>query len=306
MKRKPIKFKLKHRHKISHRKKKNTVSIQSSHVVSDKSIKSPKTYYLYKYKITGCNSNYPRFEELAKENNIYFTTNPKKANAIYSSSSKKLTSLFTKYPSKKFIVFTHEPYWDLNRQKRINYMGKSVYIINCYTGYYTNPYFYFPKNATCLQPKNPYDPHESQKFKNKKIKTCILASYHGTLIGKTKESLCKIRNKIGMKGKDLDVTHIYGKGWPSGYSREDSREGKWKARKSDILENYYFNICFENSQIKNYVSEKLWDAIKNYNLPIYHGSHWLYKIFPKNSFLDYNEYKSPDKLYQAIKKMTYK
>lgn len=262
-------------------------------------------YYLYPYKITSCNSNYSRFKELAQSNDVIITNNPKKANAIYSSSLKKFMPIFNKYPKKRLIVFTHEPYWDLNRKKQMNYLGKKIRIINCYTGYYTNPFYYFPKNPQKLTILNPNNEEKQVKFNNTKIKSCILASYHQDLIGKTKESLCAIRNKIGMKGKDMDITHVYGKGWPRGYSRENSRGGKWKARKSDILENYYFNICFENSHIKNYVSEKFWDAIKNYNLPVYKGSKWIYKYFPKNSFIDYKDYKSHKLLLQTIKKMSY-
>ena len=62
-------------------------------------------------------------------------------------------------------------------------------------------------------------------------------------------------------------------GWPKGVSKEDSREGDWVERKKQLLDNYHFNLSFENTAAYNYMTEKIWDSIENYCLPIYYGKH---------------------------------
>ena len=320
--RKPIKFKTNYkinkRFQLNSKKKLakppnltnlTSLSISSTNQNNNQNNNQNKTLkhvFLCPYKVTTCNSNTPRFKELANTNNIKIVNNLEKADVIYSSRIKNLMTLIYKYPKKKFIVFTHEPFWDITRQKKINRMGKNITIINCYTGkMYLNNYYYFPFKHSHLKLVNHLDQEANTNYINKKKKVCILASYHGELINKTTEELCSMRNKLGMFGNKLGITDIYGQGWPKGYSQENSRSGRWRMRKKDILKNYYFNICFENSYIKYYVTEKLWDSIRCYNLPIYKGSPWIYEIFPKNSFLDYNDYSSPKELYNAITQMSY-
>ena len=251
---------------------------------------------VYKVGDKACFTNDPRFKELSK-NKIIWVKNAKDAQLIYSCFNKNLTSYRRKYPKKKYMVITHEPYWNTFRGNR----GK-VKVLNCYTHkiYYDN-LAYFSKTAQKL-----VLPIGSRvRYEGSKVKTCILASYQKVFFGRTKESLYKKRANIAMYGKDRGMVHIYGKGWPMGYSRENSRKGNWKGRKEELMWDYFFNICFENSHIKYYVTEKIWDSIKTYTLPIYYGSSWIYEIFPKNSFIDYKEFKTPEKLFQYIRKMSY-
>ncbi len=53
------------------------------------------------------------------------------------------------------------------------------------------------------------------------------------------------------------------------------------------------------------MTEKIWDSIENYCLPIYYGKHTnAYALFPENSFIDYSKFNSPLELFQFIKEMT--
>jgi hypothetical protein len=118
--------------------------------------------------------------------------------------------------------------------------------------------------------------------------------------------LVKTRSNIGIYGHKNKKIDIYGKGWPNGLSKEDSRRGEWGNRKSIILQDYNFNLCFENTVYPNYITEKIWDSVGNYCLPIYYGGvkNTIYEIFPKDSFIDYSCFESPKALFQFIDLMS--
>ena len=76
-------------------------------------------------------------------------------------------------------------------------------------------------------------------------------------------------------------------------------------RKFDILANYTFNLCLENTIAPFYCTEKIWNAITSGCLPIYYGSGTrIYDDFPQNSFLDYSALGSPDALFDKVLKMS--
>ena len=89
-----------------------------------------------------------------------------------------------------------------------------------------------------------------------------------------------------------------------GVSRGQSRYGQWSLSKYKILEGYDFNLCFENSLIPYYCSEKIWHAIHCGCLPIYYGQEAIYEDFPQDSFLDYATLGSADALFEAVSRMS--
>ena len=97
--------------------------------------------------------------------------------------------------------------------------------------------------------------------------------------------LISLRTKIALEGNKIGLMDVFGKGWPVSISKEDSRDGDWVHRKSELMKAYNFNLCFENTASFNYMTEKIWDSIENYCLPIYYGKHTnVYGLFPKHSF----------------------
>jgi hypothetical protein len=106
-------------------------------------------------------------------------------------------------------------------------------------------------------------------------------------------------------GHEKGQMHVYGKGWSDGFSIEDSRLGDWGATKKNILDMYHFNLAFENTVAPRYTTEKIWDSIENYCLPVYFGNGSdIYNIFPENSFLDYSKINSPKQLFEEIQEMS--
>ncbi len=117
--------------------------------------------------------------------------------------------------------------------------------------------------------------------------------------------LINLRSTIAMEGFKRTKVDIYGRGWPSGVIIEDSRGGQWKGPKLEILKSYNFNLCFENTIASNYITEKIWDSIAGYCLPIYYGEgNNIYELFPENSFVDYSKINNPLKLFNYISEMT--
>lgn len=117
--------------------------------------------------------------------------------------------------------------------------------------------------------------------------------------------LIVLRSQICLVGSKTGIVDVYGKGWPQGISKEDSRDGDWRKSKYSLLKEYNFNLCFENTIAYNYITEKIWDSIKNHCLPVYYGKGTnIYDIFPRNSFIDYSEFESPEEFFDFINKLT--
>lgn len=119
-----------------------------------------------------------------------------------------------------------------------------------------------------------------------------------------------LRQDIGEYAYARGVGDVIGNGWNeisadknSGF---DAGNENWWDSKLEILKNYRYNIALENTNWKYYVSEKIWHSIKAGCLPIYYGQDSsIYETFPKNSFIDASEFKSPNDLVDFIVNLPY-
>lgn len=143
------------------------------------------------------------------------------------------------------------------------------------------------------------------QVKSRKI-VALMSHYQGEnapkLIYKNQNiDLIALRTKIIFQGYNKGLLEIYGKGWPNGMVKEDSRDGDWVNSKKIILKDYRFNLCFENTSFYNYMTEKIWDSISNYCLPIYYSNNTnIYDLFPRDSFIDFNEFESIEAMFSYI------
>ncbi len=101
---------------------------------------------------------------------------------------------------------------------------------------------------------------------------------------------------------------IYGSGWPSGITVENSGYAAapdapvpWWTRKLQLLAGYRFNLCPENTVANHYCTEKIWHAIQAGTLPIYWGSQTIYETFPPNSFIDLADFLEPTALADFVR-----
>lgn len=73
--------------------------------------------------------------------------------------------------------------------------------------------------------------------------------------------------------------------------------------KLNILKNYRFCICFENSFNPGYISEKIFSGFAAGCVPIYLGAPNIEDYIPKNCFIDYRDFSNNEELYRFIKSM---
>jgi len=107
-------------------------------------------------------------------------------------------------------------------------------------------------------------------------------------------TLAYARSLTGLVLKRLrpEAIDLYGRYWPRGAAvTENSREAPdWRERKLALLGRYGFNLCWENSEIPGYVTEKIWDSIDAGVLPLYWGPPEFHALLPPDSVLDCRRY----------------
>ena len=245
--------------------------------------------------------------EYLKKSGLEITEDIKQADILVSQNFKHLKKYFLRYfRKKKFLVWTLEPRFDLcfYPSRKILLGLQRCHFMNIYTkDVYTsiNPFRKRTNNKLNFLRDN-FD------LSNRRI-VALMSYFKGVdsspiIFNNINIDLVALRTTIAIKGFNRNVLDIYGKGWPDNISIEDSRGHGWPNRKEEILKNYNFNLCFENTIAKNYVSEKIWDSIGSYCLPIFYGKGSnIYSVFPRRSFIDYSEFQNPDELFNYVKNM---
>jgi len=74
--------------------------------------------------------------------------------------------------------------------------------------------------------------------------------------------------------------------------------------KFDVLKQFRFCMCFENTMINGYVSEKIFTCFTAGCVPIYLGAPNVETYIPKDCFIDYRDFANDEELYQFLKSMT--
>lgn len=69
--------------------------------------------------------------------------------------------------------------------------------------------------------------------------------------------------------------------------------------------NYRFAICYENTVLAGYISEKIFDCFAAACVPIYLGEAEIERFIPAQCFIDRRKFTSDAQLYEFIKHMTY-
>lgn len=239
------------------------------------------------------------------ENNIIVVTKSSEADIIISQNFKHLRKHFWRILfGKNFLIWTIEPRFNTSFKKRKNYFFG---LFKCsFMNIYTQDVFVSNISVHCkiINEKLISLPSTFQITSNKIV--TLMSYYKGVnakpLI-KNRENidLIALRSRIAIDGSKQNIMDVYGKGWPDDISKEDSRDGNWGPSKKQALDNYNFNLCFENTASPNYMTEKIWDSIENYCLPIYYGKNTnAYQIFPKDSFIDYSNFNSPQELFDFV------
>jgi hypothetical protein len=196
---------------------------------------------------------------------------------------------------KVLFLWTSEPYYSTTRNQTSTLYGIPVHIFNLW-----NKRAFFHNGTFLYQICPILPPQPPPRTEWRPSTSCALITYpQGNRVDATQE-----RVAVAKAGHSKKLCDIYGKGWPSGFSLENSRDGEWWKSKPGILQKYNFCLSMENCLQPYYVSEKLWDSILNGCLPIYCNNGTIYNDFPKGSFLDIREFASLDELWTTVKTMS--
>ena len=229
---------------------------------------------------------------------------------VASSFKKVLKKNNFSYFSKPLLIWTNEPRVStatINFDPWLKFF-KPIHFLNIYSNkVFVNNVTYQQKRFFNSKKLNYI--RSTQKPLNRRL-VALMSFYGGTrgntlMISGLDLDLISKRNTIALFGHKIGLIDIYGKGWPGNISKEDSREGNWSDRKKQILSHYNFSLVFENTVYPKYITEKIWDSIENYCLPVYYGGEpsSVYEIFPAESFLDYSKFESPKAFFQKVKTM---
>lgn len=239
------------------------------------------------------------------ENGIELTEDISEADILISQNYKHLKKYIWRFLKKKhYLIWTLEPRFDISffSTRKILFGFHSCHFMNIYTNdVFTSVGVFHIRIITNNIKKLP----KNYTLSTKKV-VALMSYYTGVntpsiMRNNMNIDLIALRSRVALCGKKRGLLDIFGKGWPNNISVEDSRKGNWPKRKAEILANYSFNLCFENTIAPNYVTEKIWDSIGNYCLPIYFGKGTnIYKLFPKDSFIDYSNFDSPKHLFDFI------
>ncbi len=108
-----------------------------------------------------------------------------------------------------------------------------------------------------------------------------------------------------------DKFDLYGRGWNKpkkynlnelifGYKKYSSYRGEIDD-KIKLLSNYKYCLCFENlTDVKGYITEKIFDCLKAKCVPVYWGASDIGKYIPKNCFIDFRDFNNYEKLLEFL------
>lgn len=263
---------------------------------------SVNVYVHPKMKYTIFQKDYTRAALL--RHGVRLVDSPEQATVLVGNYEQLLRELIDVFgASKRYLLWTHEPFFWRSTDQWAMIAGQRVRTVSLHSGeVFFNNYFY-----SSILPNPDARPPASRRKLNRTIVMVASAKTQGDpgIVGRANNiDLLQIRYQLAILGHRTGQCDIYGRHWPDGVSRGRSRFGQWSLAKYKILEGYDFNLCFENSLVPYYCSEKIWQAIHCGCLPIYYGQDSIYQDFPPESFLDYASLGSPDALFDAVRCMT--
>jgi FkbM family methyltransferase len=264
---------------------------------------------------------------------IHLAENPDETDVIVSALAEELVPFVNQYGSmKNYLVWCDEPLWSCTFQKfdtsRVKVFSSSpahytdeifVNVMNCFTGdiYFNNQHFlnsaYHINFESLRQTSKKSLFKDSISAADRKIVSFLTYRNEGKWNFDHPSGihgLSNLRTRVALEGRLFNKVDIVGRGWPSGMALKEDRagvDGKDPFQlKLEGYENYHFALCFENTYAPYYVTEKIWHAIIAGCLPIYFAGpqHTIYQDFPRNSFIDYFDFKDPIELFEFVDSIT--
>jgi len=218
-------------------------------------------------------------------------------------------SFVEKHKDKPFFLWTHEPRYNTSFVGVHGFAGATFHVCNAYTGdVFTTP---LAQHGYYVRTMLPLCTPDTIRGRGRVVMVATAkepgwGARQGPIIRNGKDiDLLAWRRRVALawhKAGDLD---IYGRNWPAGVAKERPFPADcFRDKVDNILPPYLFNFCPENTDIPNYVTEKIFGALAGGCLPVYHGSaETIYKIFPRDSFVDCRDFPDPADLFLFVRGM---
>ncbi|MBE9124808.1 MULTISPECIES: glycosyltransferase family 10 domain-containing protein [unclassified Coleofasciculus] len=186
-----------------------------------------------------------------------------------------MPALLRGVPRERIVSLVREPPFEKMRRKRL----AEYQCAQAYCGYVSGPDNFAP--VPNYMPAIWYHANSFRELNEmaspEKEKPCCWMT---SGIDRTAEHRRRLSFLKRLRESELDFD-LYGRrlpDWAGGYGQFDN---KW-----NVMAPYYYNLAIENyAENEWYVSEKLWDALLAWCLPIYYGSSAADKLLPPGSFL---------------------
>jgi hypothetical protein len=213
----------------------------------------------------------------------------------------------------KYLIFGDENFGQRNREEK--YMKVPVRIF--YTGENRRPWNYFCHYSISFD-------HDILDNRNYRLPLHVLANWHQVHEGMpnalekrrtfksyfpekkfcsfvVKNGACKMRNDFFQKLSAYKSVDSAGPLF-NNVTPLPQGEGGVKA-KHQFLNQYKFNMCFENGSYPGYCTEKLFEALYADTIPIYWGSPTAALDFNSKAFLSWHDYMDDDLLLKRIREL---
>jgi len=125
----------------------------------------------------------------------------------------------------------------------------------------------------------------------------------------------RIRAAVGLS--KFGAIDLYGMGWKCWWSSRSQWLVYWLHLKTilkiykgpclskyKVLSHYNFSLCFENTQMKGYVTEKLIDCLYVGTIPLYLGAPDIADYIPSETFIDCRQFDSWKDLWHFVNQMS--
>jgi|LauGreSBDMM110SN_4_FD.fasta_scaffold11826_1 hypothetical protein len=163
----------------------------------------------------------------------------------------------------------------------------------------------------------PYDYVLDEYWNNdvRSSKLVLVAGNHAPFL-KSNELYSKRIDAIKFFSQN-NLIDLYGRGWNIHANR---RIFWWKyftnyiaikrsykgpiANKHEVISKYKFSICFENSIIPGYITEKIFDCFYSGTVPIYYGAPDVEKYIEPNAYVDFRKFKDFKELDSYLKNIS--
>lgn len=258
-------------------------------------------------------------DEKLKLYNIKIKSTPNEADFILCRSINNARLACLLFPFKKIILYQEELTVSKLKKKKKRFLLKNIDVINGFTGeiYFNNYHFLgsYLTDKNCDLGLNineilaPSMIKTKQEFEDAKG-VIFIGRYLKDLKKITcEDDLRQKRQNIAVAMKKEGFGFIQGFGWDNSYNTADSWHNgnkQWWINKIELLKEFRFNLCLENTNWDYYVTEKIWHAIRAGVLPVYWGkNNTIYQTFPRRSFVDAADFGSHHKLILFLKNMEY-